>query len=240
MGATARRPKAGATRQTKTFTVPVQFKADEDKPGAFRATFSLFNVKDLDGDVTLPGAFKVGAPVRIAQWGHNWGAPAIGTGTIDADDTSAWVDGQFNLNMTAGKETYESVKASGELQQWSYGFDIDEWSVGKFEGEEVLFLKALTVHEVSPVMLGAQPLTSTDRIKAMKRGGEGVSVKDVLSQVVDHMKQATGLMESLIDDDAGDEGEDDEASKSKRSKATIGTRETLATRVAMELLELSD
>lgn len=235
MVATARRPKAGATRQTKTFTVPVQFKADEDKPGAFRATFSLFNVKDLDGDVTLPGAFKVGAPVRIAQWGHNWGAPAIGTGTIDADDTSAWVDGQFNLNMTAGKETYESVKASGELQQWSYGFDIDEWSVGKFEGEEALFLKALTVHEVSPVMLGAQPLTSTDRIKAAK----GTSVKDVLSQIVDHMKQASGLMETLIDD-AGDEGEDDEASKGKRPKATVRTRETLATRVAMELLELSD
>lgn len=162
--------------KTKTLHLgSLQLKADSDETGAFRATFARFNVKDLDGDVTKPGAFAVGAPVRIAQWGHNWGVPAIGTGKLGADSSRAWVDGRFNLNMAAGRETYEAVKALGDLQQWSYGFDIDKWSTGTFEGQQVRFLERMKVHEVSPVMLGAQPLTNTDSIKA-RRGSPLVSV----------------------------------------------------------------
>lgn len=237
------RPKA-VRRQIKTASVPVEFKLSEDTPGAFRATFALFDVIDLDRDVTKAGAFKVGAPVRIAQWGHNWGAPAIGVGTIGADNERAWVDGQFNLEMAAGKETYESVKALGDLQQWSYGFDIDKWSVGKFEGDEVRFLEAMTVHEISPVMLGAQPLTFTDRIKGQKVGRRNSaadedamrSALDALTSAADALRQVLG--DEDTDDDADEENEDGKASK-RKAKAKAGSTEILAARVAMELAELN-
>lgn len=143
-----------------------EFKEDGDTPGSFRATFSRLQAIDHDYDVTLPGAFERGQKVRIAQWGHAWNLPIIGTGVIDADESTAWVDGRFNLNMTAGRDTYESVKDAGELQEWSYGFDILESSDGDFEGQPVRYLKKLKVHEVSPVMLGAGIGTHTDSIKS--------------------------------------------------------------------------
>lgn len=142
---------------------------DPAKEGAFRATFSGLNVVDSDNDVTLPGAFKSGAPVRIAQWGHNWSGPVIGAGLLGADTTKAWADAEFNLKMVAGRENYESVKFDAErhkLQQWSYGYDVLDSEMGQFEGKDVRFLKALEVHEISPVMLGAGVGTATDFIKS--------------------------------------------------------------------------
>jgi len=153
--------------KTKTYRAPIEIKA-EGQEGEFRAVFSTFNVIDLDGDVTLPGAFTEGQPVRIAYWGHRWQDLPVGRGEIHADEEKAWVDGRFFLDTEAGRETYLTVKNLGDLQEWSYGFDIDKWSHGEFEGQEVQFLEALNVHEVSPVLLGAGIGTYTESIKAQK------------------------------------------------------------------------
>lgn len=150
----------------KVFQAPVELKEGEnDLPGSFRAVFSTFNVIDLDGDVTLPGAFTDGQNVRIAYWGHRWHDLPVGRGVIHADDKEAWVDGQFFLDTEAGLETYKTVKNLAELQDWSYGFDVIESKSGQFEGNDVRFLSKLTVHEVSPVLLGAGIGTHTVMIK---------------------------------------------------------------------------
>lgn len=153
--------------KTKTFRGPIEIK-DDGQTGEFRAVFSTFNVIDLDGDVTVPGAFTDGENVRIAYWGHRWQDLPVGKGVIHADDEKAWVDGRFFLDTEAGKETYLTVKNLGELQEWSYGFDVEESSLGQFEDEDVQFLRRLTVHEVSPVMLGAGIGTHTESIKGRK------------------------------------------------------------------------
>lgn len=247
MVATTKRP-ALVARQTKAVLGPVEFKAD-GAPGSFRATFSLFNTKDLDGDVTLPGAFDVGAPVRLAAFGHDWYSPPIGVGVIGADDQRAWIDGQFNLNMQSGRDTYESVKALGALQQWSYGYDVVEASADQFEGERVQLLKKLTVHEVSPVMLGAQPLTSTDQIKGAKAGARNSAADmDLMRQVMTHLDDMRTLMGQIMGDmqdppantNADGENADGKASKGESPKAETGSTEILAARVAVELLELGD
>jgi phage head maturation protease len=75
------------------------------------------------------------------------------------------VDGRFFLDTEGGKETYRTVKNLGELQEWSYGFDILKESYGEFDDRSVRFLEALDVHEVSPVMLGAGIGTHTTAIK---------------------------------------------------------------------------
>ncbi len=156
----------------KGFT-PVEFKAD-DAAGTFSATFATLNVIDKDGDVTLPGAFKDGQEVRIAQWGHNWSGLVVGKGVIHADDERAWVDGQFFLDTDHGVQTYRTVKNLGALQEWSYGFAVEEADFGTFQGREVRFLKRLDVFEVSPVMLGAGVGTRTDAIK----GAAALSLAD--------------------------------------------------------------
>jgi len=150
--------------KTKTFRARMEFKA-EGEPGEFTATFSTLNVMDHDGDVTLPGAFKDGQAVRISYWGHRWHDLPVGKGVIHSDEERAWVDGDFFLDFEAGSETYKTVKNLGELQEWSYGFDILKESFGKFEDRDVRFLEGLDVHEVSPVMLGAGIGTETTSIK---------------------------------------------------------------------------
>jgi len=166
--------------KTKTFTAPMQIKAD-GKPGEFTAVFSTFNVIDKDGDVTLPGTFKDGAPVRISYWGHRWQDLPVGRGVIHADDAKAWVDGQFFLDTQAGKETYTTVKNLGELQEWSYGYDVLNSEPGKLDDQEVRFLKELEVPEVSPVLLGAGIDTRTESIKGVKAAlpAHGTATTDV-------------------------------------------------------------
>lgn len=148
----------------KTFTAPIELKAD-GKQGEFTAVFSTFNVIDHDFDVTLPGAFTEGQNVRIAYWGHRWQDLPVGRGVIHQDEEKAWVEGQFFMDTEAGRETYLTVKGLGELQEWSYGFDVIEADWGTFNEQDVQFLKKLKVHEVSPVMLGAGIGTGTTDIK---------------------------------------------------------------------------
>lgn len=147
------------TRRSERKSVSVSFKQGGPE-GSFTATFARFGQVDLDGDVTLKGAFEIGAKARIAQFGHNWNAYTIGTATIGADSERAWVDGQFNLKTTAGRDHYEAVKDAGELQQFSYGYDAPgarpptAEEIAKWPGVKRILPK-LIVHEISPVMLGA-------------------------------------------------------------------------------------
>lgn len=151
----------------KVFQPTIEFKED-DEQGTFRAVFARFNVIDHDGDVTIPGAFEDGQKVRIAYWGHRWHDLPVGRGVLGADDEKAWVDGKFFLDTQAGLETYKTVKNLAELQEWSYGFDIEKTSEGKFEDQNVRFLEKMKVHEVSPVLLGAGIGTMTTTIKSAK------------------------------------------------------------------------
>jgi phage head maturation protease len=170
-----------------------EFKAE--KEGSFRATFSRFNVVDRDGDVTMPDAFERGQEVRLAQWGHNWGAPAIGKGAIDFDEERAWVDGEFFLDTTVGKDTYLAVKNLGTLQEWSYGFAIKERSFGEFGDppQHVQFLRRLDVFEVSPVMIGAGIGTGTDAIKGATLADESEAVLAAVANLSDRLKSLADI-----------------------------------------------
>jgi len=163
--------KRSDTMLKKTYRSAMELKEDGE-PGEFRAVFSTFNVIDHDRDVTIPGAFTEGQKVRIAYWGHRWEDLPVGRGEIHQDEEKAWVDGRFFLDTEPGQQTYLTVKNLEELQEWSYGFDIEESDIGTFEGEDVQFLRRLTVYEVSPVMLGAGIGTRTEQIK---RAGDGAA-----------------------------------------------------------------
>jgi hypothetical protein len=138
----------------------------EGAEGYVEAVFSTFNVVDLDKDVTLPGAFDHGAPVKISAYNHastRGHALPVGRGSIEVEGESAVLKGQFFMNTTHGRETFETVKSLGELGEWSYGYDIVEAEKGKFgePEQDVQFLKKLKVNEVSPVIMGAGIGTGT-------------------------------------------------------------------------------
>ena len=144
---------------TKSLRVEVK---DADA-GEVTAVFATFNVKDSDWDVTLPGAFEEGAEALLSAYGHqSWsGALPVGKGTISSNGTEAVFTGNFFMDTTAGRDTFLTVKQTGALQEWSYGYDPVKYSYGEHDGERVRFLEQLKVHEVSPVMLGAGVGTRT-------------------------------------------------------------------------------
>ena len=71
----------------------------EGEKGLVEAVFATLGVVDLDGDVTVAGAFEDGAAVRISSYGHaSWGgALPVGRGTIRAGAKEAVLDGRFFL-----------------------------------------------------------------------------------------------------------------------------------------------
>lgn len=145
----------------------IEFKADA--PGVVVARFATLNVIDSDEDVTLPGAFGEQA-VRMQPYGHDTYSPSIGKGTIaeEAEDAIAML--KVNLQMAAGKETYESLKFDSEngeaLTEWSYTYDVVKSSNGQHDGRDVRFLEDIKVHSVDPVFLGAGVQTATLDVKA--------------------------------------------------------------------------
>lgn len=156
----------------KVFTAAVSLKADAE-PGTLIAKFAQLNVKDSDGDVTLPGAFGE-QQVRVQPYGHDTRHPSIGKGTIREDGEAAIFEGQLNLKMAAGREVYESLKfdmenGDGPLTEFSYIYDIVDSETGEHEGEKVQFLKALKVHSVDPVFLGAGVDTGLVGVKEHKQ-----------------------------------------------------------------------
>ena len=74
------------------------------------------------------------------------------------------------MDTDSGKEAYKIVKNMADMQQWSFGYRVNDAERGKIgEGEEekdARFLKDLTVFEVSPVLVGANQDTFTMAIKS--------------------------------------------------------------------------
>ena len=114
--------------------IEFELKTDGESKGQVKAVFSVFNNLDSDGDVVLPDAinsgFKSGDVPMV--WSHKWDMP-IGKGTIKKDKDKAYFDGSFFMDTESGKEAYNLVKNMGDLQQWSFGFKVDDSEYGKFK-----------------------------------------------------------------------------------------------------------
>jgi len=145
------------------------FKLDEQ--GAVSVAFAQLNVIDLDGDVTLPGAFPA-KDVPMSGYGHtSWGgALPVGRGSISEKGDWAVFAGQFLMETDHGRNAYHTVKAMAELQEYSYGYNATDFSYGTQDNRNVRFLKLLDVFEVSPVLVGAGLGTHTLSIKSGEPG----------------------------------------------------------------------
>lgn len=159
-----------------------------ESKGEIRAVFSTLDVVDKDGDITVKGAMRDGAPVRISAYNHkSWeGALPVGKGVIREVGNEVVLEGQFFMNTTGGRETFEVVKGLGELQEFSYGFDVIESDEPEAEAKSAgakRILKSLAVHEVSPVLLGAGVNTRTVGVK-----GEKKTFAEELTEVVASVK----------------------------------------------------
>ncbi len=180
--------------------VDVRVKVDDAKPGHVVLEFAAFGEVDRQGEITKRGAFGT-QKVLLGAFGHSsFGmmgnpAPPIGTGTITEKGDVAIADVQFNLDMEAGRETFESVKMSGDLQEWSYGFRVTKESTTMVDGKPVRVLDKLAVKEVSPVIIGAGNRTRTVSIKAFGN----LTLEDHSDEALDTVSGYLDRLKSLAD-----------------------------------------
>lgn len=155
--------------------------------GIVAAVFSTFGVIDHDGDIVEPGAIKPG-PVRVSAYGHaSWGGLGnamlpVGRGTIHTDSEKAWAEMQFFMDTTHGRDTFNTIKGMGELQEWSYSLRNIDAEMAEVDGQPVRRIKAVDVHEVSPVLMGASIGTHTIAVKQDMRFAEHIDA--VLADVI--------------------------------------------------------
>ena len=166
----------------------IDLELKEETEGKVSAVFSVFNSLDSDGDIVLPGSIKSGFKSGSVPmvWAHKWDMP-IGKGTIKSDEGKATFEGEFFMDTESGKEAYNIVKNMADMQQWSFGYRVNDAERGKIgEGDEekdARFLKDLTVFEVSPVLVGANQETYTLAIK---------SNKELVEDLIDEEKAVLG------------------------------------------------
>ena len=173
-----------------------QLKALTDE-GVGLARIATLNVIDSDGDITLPGAFGE-QNVKVLPT-HNWGAVPLGKARVFEKGDEVLAEFRINLDTASGKEWHSALKfdlADGKgLIEWSYGFSIDDSETETRDGESIRLLKKLTVHEVSPVMLGAGVNTGTVAIK----GGGGKSGLSLLDQIKAALDDVEAVNDRIAD-----------------------------------------
>lgn len=218
----------------KTFSGVTVKAADE---GKVSAVFSTFNVVDHDGDLTLPGAIKDGTEVVISSYGHesHWGALPVGKGIIRTTDTEAILEGQFFLDTTHGRDTFNTVKGLADLQEWSYSLQDVASKSDNVDGQDVRVLESIgKIKEVSPVLMGAgigtrtlaakglttlhdqieaaaatldEVVASAERVVAL-RAEKGKSLSAVNAESLVGLDATVGRLKALLDSLADEPAED--------------------------------
>lgn len=136
--------------------------------GQFVARFSVFGVVDRNDRVTVETTFEDGAEVLVGAWGHNRESLPSGRGTVRVRDGAAYLEGRFFLNTSVGRDTYETVRALGPLQQWSYVAAVLEARPVEIDGRQATELTRLQLISVDPVDYGANPHTATIAIQGLQ------------------------------------------------------------------------
>ena len=164
-GAEHTHPKASPRSGYKAFT-PTDLKLSET--GEVLVAFSKLDVIDLDNDVTRHGAIPKGKAVPMSDYGHtSWdGAKPIGKGVLGESGDTGTFTGSFFMDTDQGRNAHATVKAMGDLQEWSYGYAVLDGGPATVNGTVVRELRKLDIYEVSPVLKGAGIGTSTLAIKS--------------------------------------------------------------------------
>jgi HK97 family phage prohead protease len=181
----------------KMETKNLDFELKADAKGKFTARFATLDVRDKDNDIIISGAIEDGKMVLVSAYMHgSWmGKLPVGKAVISEKDGEAIAEGEFNLNTAEGRDTYEAIKFSGDLQEWSFGFYVLEAEDGKEDGANVRYLKKIDIKEISPVLVGAGENTAT---LAIKNAGE-MPYKEQAETVLDAVKELTDRTRSLAD-----------------------------------------
>lgn len=194
-------------------------KVINENEGIVSAFVAVIGNLDSVGDIIQPGAFDAGLKKRIPKgvWSHDWDKPISKTLEIyevPAGDPrlpfdlqakglgALYVETQFNLKTQLGRDAFENVKFYGEESEWSIGYRTIREQYDSKQKANLLY--EVELYEYSPVLFGANPMTSTASIKAETIEGEMIiKIDGVDEDRVQLVKDA--VMEILSKDDVSDD-----------------------------------
>jgi phage head maturation protease len=164
-------------------SVPAQLApAGDTDEGTFEAIVSVFNNKDLGGDIVMPGAFaksltvwsEAGDPIPI-YWSHRMDSPEMNIGAVEEakelfggdPGIPDWANEHVKANgglyvkgrlddFGMGKQVQHLMKTR-RVKQFSFSYDVVRETKSKDNGATELH--ELWLHEVGPTPLGMNPLT---------------------------------------------------------------------------------
>jgi len=179
---------------------------------------------DKDGDVSLVGSMPVGKAIPISAYAHkSWpergGELPTGRGVIEehtgpGGKPIAVFTGKFFTETTHGRDTYLTVKALGDLQEWSHGYKEVKSRRGTWAGRKANIIERFDVFEVSPVLVGAGT-TQTLAIKAD-------DMDNLDDEVLAHLSYADNAVRVLSDMKAWVERTDELAALRARTRGKAG------------------
>ena len=181
--------------------------ADGLNPGQFTAYASVFGNVDSYGDVVVKGAFAdtlvewkaSGAPIPL-YWSHLMGGdPEMNLGEIisaEEDDKGLLVTAQLDIaDNPKAAYVYKLLKGR-RVQQMSFAYDVLDAAPGKSGDLDVVELRALKLHEVSVVPIGANQETE---ILAVKAAAEALKEGRVLAtKHIDSLRTARDAISAVI------------------------------------------
>lgn len=170
-------------------TMPATVAPLDADDGVFEAVVSVFNNKDLGGDIVRPGAFKNSldfwgasdSPIPV-YWSHRMDDPTMNIGEVlDAEElaggakaipgwANAWVQENGGLYVKAKLDDFgmgaqvRHLMKTRRVKQFSFSYDVITEQKSKDNSANELL--DLFLHEVGPTPLGMNPLTELISAKA--------------------------------------------------------------------------
>jgi HK97 family phage prohead protease len=170
-----------------------EYKFVADGPeGTFEGYGSTFGMLDDGGDMMMPGCFdKTLAQCKAAgampkmllnHGGMAWGSPTpedmlpIGKwSTLSPDSKGLQAKGRLiNLDTESGKRIHGAMK-EGELSGLSIGYKVTDFTRGTKAGDPRRTIKAVDLHEISPVTF---PMDPRAQIGAVKAAGQRMTIRE--------------------------------------------------------------
>jgi len=151
----------------------------DDRAGIVEAYVNTMGIRDADGDIIDPAAFnasiKSNLPIPVLA-GHDQSklvgkvvfAQSEKTGM--GDEHRLYTRMQMNLDTQVGQEAYSNI-AGEYIREWSVGFNLPDGDSVVYDRagkETVRRILNLDWVEVSAVIRGASPSTSTIAAKTLK------------------------------------------------------------------------
>lgn len=167
--------------------------AVNETQGIVEAIWAVMGNVDEVGDIIHPGAFtktfnERGNQIKLLD-NHRTDSVLSALGTVmelrelrkselpqpmvsNPDVTGgAWGKFQFLLDTPEGKGAFTRIQ-KGAVKEWSFGYDAVDKDYSQKDGKAVRNLRGIKLYEVSPVLFGANPTTTTTSAKSAPTEGK--------------------------------------------------------------------